>query len=59
VADDQIRTALDLELAEGTVIADRVGERDCVFLAGLYHAERDITERLRALTAAPMPGSEP
>ena len=30
-----IRTALDLELQEGTVIADRVGETPCVFLAGL------------------------
>jgi hypothetical protein len=27
------KTALDLELAEGTVIADQVGEIDCIFLA--------------------------
>jgi Helix-hairpin-helix containing domain len=31
-----IRTALDLELQEGTVIAERVGETPCVFLAGLH-----------------------
>src|SRR3954468_17668881 len=30
-----IRTALDLELSEGTVIADNVAEAPCVFLAGL------------------------
>src|SRR5215210_647971 len=35
-----IRTALDLELADGTVVADRVGDADCIFLSGLYRAER-------------------
>src|SRR6201997_1601971 len=35
-----IRPALELELTEGTVIGDRVGETHCVFLAGLYRAER-------------------
>src|SRR5579884_2204612 len=55
VPDDLIRTALDLELTGGGVIGDRVGEKDCVFLAGLYHAERGIAERLRALAAAPLP----
>ena len=34
-----IQTALDLELAERTVIADTVGETACIFLAGLYRAE--------------------
>jgi exodeoxyribonuclease V alpha subunit len=55
VPDDLLRTALDLELAGGGVIEDRVGERDCVFLAGLYNAERGIAERLRALMVAPLP----
>ena len=44
-----VRTALDLELAEGTVIADSVGETPCVFLAGLHRAERGIAERLLRL----------
>ena len=39
VPDDLIRTALDLELAEGTVVADRVADTPCVFLGGLYRAE--------------------
>jgi exodeoxyribonuclease V alpha subunit len=43
---DLIRTAVDLELSEGTVVADSVGETPCVFLAGLYRAERAIAERL-------------
>jgi exodeoxyribonuclease V alpha subunit len=36
VPQDLIRTALDLELADGTVTASRVGDKPCVFLAGLY-----------------------
>jgi exodeoxyribonuclease V alpha subunit len=42
VPQDLVRTALDLELGERNVIADRVGEAPCIFLAGLYHAERAI-----------------
>jgi hypothetical protein len=57
VPQELIRTALDLELADGTVIADMVGDKRCVFLAGLYYrAERGIAERLmvpsRTLRAA-------
>src|SRR5579864_1942307 len=40
-----VRTALQLELQEGTVIADQLGETPCVFLAGLYRAERIIAHR--------------
>jgi hypothetical protein len=40
VPQELIRTALDLELQEGTVVADRVGETPCIFLAGLHRAER-------------------
>src|SRR5258708_7243951 len=41
-----IRTALDLELADGTVVADSLGGTDCIFLASLYRAEQAIAERL-------------
>jgi exodeoxyribonuclease V alpha subunit len=50
-----IRTALDLELTEGSVIADQVGETPCVFLAGLHRAERTIAERLTWLAAGTPP----
>jgi exodeoxyribonuclease V alpha subunit len=50
-----IATALDLELQGGTVIADNLGGRRCVFLAGLYRAEREIAEKLRTLTAGEPP----
>src|SRR5271167_1078328 len=50
-----IQTALGLELQDGTVIADRVGETPCVFLAGLYRAERTIAERLARLADGTLP----
>ena len=55
VPQELIRTALDLELQEGTVIADRVGETPCVFLAGLHRAERIIAERLLRLANGKLP----
>jgi exodeoxyribonuclease V alpha subunit len=44
-----------LELQEGTVVADRVGETPCVFLAGLHRAERTIAERLTRLANDTLP----
>ena len=41
-----ILTALELERSEGTVIADKVGDTACIFLAGRYRAEQAIAERL-------------
>jgi len=38
VPQDLIRTALELELADGTVIASTVGDKSCVFLAG-HHSK--------------------
>ncbi len=55
VPQELIRTALDLELQEGTVVADRVGETPCVFLAGLHKAERAIAERLIRLANGKLP----
>ena len=50
-----IRTAIELELQEGTVIADRVGETPCIFLAGLHRAERTIAHRLIRLANGTLP----
>src|SRR5262245_45437380 len=50
-----IETALELELADGTVIADTVGAIGCVFLASLYRAEQVIAERLRMLVNGRLP----
>jgi exodeoxyribonuclease V alpha subunit len=57
VPKELVRTALELELQEGTVIADRVGETPCVFLAGLHRAERTIAERLMRLANGRVPWS--
>jgi exodeoxyribonuclease V alpha subunit len=50
-----ITTGLALEVQDGTVVADDLDGRRCVFLAGLYHAEREIAERLRGLTVGKPP----
>lgn len=50
-----VQAALDLELAEGTVVADSVGETACVFLAKLHRAERAIAEDLLRLSAGDLP----
>ncbi len=55
VPQELVRTALDLELADGAVIADTVGDKPCVFLAGLYRAERGIAERLLQLGTGKLP----
>ena len=61
VPPELVRTALDLELSDGSVIADHVGETPCVFLAGLYRAERGVAERLLRLVgdALPWPWIDP
>jgi exodeoxyribonuclease V alpha subunit len=41
-----ILTALELELSDGNMIADKVGETACTFLTGLYRAEQIIADRL-------------
>jgi exodeoxyribonuclease V alpha subunit len=52
---DLIRAAVDLERSEGAVIADRIGETDCMFLAGLYRAEQTIAERLIKIAGGKLP----
>jgi exodeoxyribonuclease V alpha subunit len=53
-----IENAIALEVAEGTVVESPVGEAPDLFLAGLYHAERGIAERVRTLMAGPLPWPE-
>ena len=55
VPQELVRTALELELQEGAVIADKVGETPCVFLAGLHRAERTISDRLLRLANGTLP----
>ena len=55
VHEDLVRTAIDEELAAGSVVADRVGDTPCIFLAGLYRAEQGIADRLRRIAAEMLP----
>jgi exodeoxyribonuclease V alpha subunit len=50
-----ILTALELERSEGAVIADKVGDTACMFLAGLYRAEQAIADRLIRIVNGSLP----
>ena len=50
-----ILTALELEQSDGAVIADRVGDTACTFLAGLYRAEQAIADRLIRIVNGKLP----
>ncbi|WP_032112544.1 ATP-dependent RecD-like DNA helicase [Candidatus Paracaedibacter symbiosus] len=52
---DILETALDLELQEGTLIQDFIRDTSCVFLSGLYQAEKGIAEKLHKLQSTPAP----
>ena len=55
VPKELVQTALDLELAEGTVVADTVAGTPCIFLGGLYRAERAIGERFLKIAGGRLP----
>jgi exodeoxyribonuclease V alpha subunit len=55
VGKDLVLTALNLELTDGTVIGDVVGDTPCIFLGGLYRAEQIIAERLQRLINGKLP----
>src|SRR5450432_693909 len=50
-----ILTALELERSEGAVIADKVGETACTFLAGLYKAEQTVADRVIRIVNGRLP----
>ncbi|MDE0523654.1 MAG: ATP-dependent RecD-like DNA helicase [Boseongicola sp.] len=50
-----VETAMALELGEGNVTADRVGDTDCIFLTGLYQAERSIASHVRRIIVCALP----
>jgi exodeoxyribonuclease V alpha subunit len=50
-----VEAALSLEVQGGVVIADDLDGRCCVFLSGLYRAEREIAEKLKALAVGKPP----
>lgn len=57
VPTELVETVVSLELQKDTVIADDLEGRRCVFLAGLYRAERKIAEKLKVLAIGKPPPS--
>jgi exodeoxyribonuclease V alpha subunit len=55
IPDTTVLEALRLELGAGEVIDDQIEGRDCIFLSGLYRAERSIADRLRSLSRGAVP----
>lgn len=55
VPGELVRSAMDLELADGTVIADTVGDTPCIFLAGLHRAEQNIAGRMLQIANGRLP----
>ena len=53
--EELVRTAVEEELAAGNVVADAADDTPCVFLTGLYGAERGIAGRLHRIAAGPPP----
>lgn len=53
-----VETALTAELAQGAVVADRVEDNPCIFLAGLYQAEQSIATRLKRIAHGALPWPE-
>jgi exodeoxyribonuclease V alpha subunit len=50
-----IETAVALELGEGSIVQDSVEGTGCIFLTGLYQAEKAISERILKLAAGKLP----
>ena len=55
IGKELVLTALNLELTDGTVIADVAAQTPCIFLCGLYRAEQIIAERLQRLINGKLP----
>ena len=51
-------SALAEELVEETVTLDRVGDAECIFLTGLYMAERGIAEQIKRIRSGTLPWPE-
>jgi exodeoxyribonuclease V alpha subunit len=51
----ELADALALELRDGHVIGDNIGDESCIFLPYLWHAEKTIAERLIVLSSGTLP----
>ena len=52
---ESINQAVDLELANGSIISEIVQEKECLFLTGIFNAERGISEQLKRIMKGKIP----
>ena len=55
VDETQVRHALQQEIQEGEVVIETVDGARCAFLAWCHHVERALSERIKEITAHPVP----
>lgn len=55
IPEASLDSALALELQDGVVKADKIGDRNCIFLPHLWQAEKSIAERLTTLSSGSPP----
>jgi exodeoxyribonuclease V alpha subunit len=55
VPDELIQNAIELEITDGAVITDTVADTQCLFLSGLYHAEKGVADRFQHLVSGLLP----
>ncbi|OGT49004.1 MAG: recombinase RecD [Gammaproteobacteria bacterium RIFCSPHIGHO2_12_FULL_41_15] len=48
-------SALAEEMADERIIASEIKDQSCVYLAALYHAERNVAEYIECLQSGPLP----
>jgi len=52
---DVVQNALEAELLQETVTADTIADTECIFLTGLYRAEKSIADHIRRIQTGKMP----
>ena len=57
VPDDLISTALEHELQEDVLVSEQIGEKQCIFLALMHHAEKGVAESIKNLMHSSLPWS--
>ncbi len=53
ISDDLAEEALSIELEEGNVLTQLIDNRICIFLSGLFHAEKFIAKKLLHMSKSP------
>ena len=55
---ESINQAVDLELANGSIVSELVQDKECLFLKTIFNAERGIAEQLKRIVKGKLPWPE-